>query len=357
LVLIFNHSTVNITLIIRDLLLRNEQIAIPGFGSFRIIHRPAQISKTNQLLIPPAREIVFDSQLKSGDNQLLLSIKKKHGLSESETSEALKKYILHVEEEIRSTGSVMMEGLGRIKREGSGSLNFEPITELLNPGGVFALPKIEIPVAEKREITKTVIEHKTPLPRPEVRRRRNWWTPAIAFIFLATVIFVSYFTGLITHIPGITPRKESVVVKSKDQNRIVFGNRANTPKDTTNDTTREAISRQLDERTERENALRFEDEQKKANEAVKETPAIKTTLPAGPYQIISGSFTITENAERHIRSLRKKGINAELLPRSGKYYMVTLGSYPTLSEAQKALDLLKGQLDQDLWVMKIVTRD
>jgi septal ring-binding cell division protein DamX len=46
-----------------------------------------------------------------------------------------------------------------------------------------------------------------------------------------------------------------------------------------------------------------------------------------------------------------------MLPRSGRYYMVTLGSYPTLSEAQKALELLKGQLNQDLWVMKIGTRD
>jgi hypothetical protein len=281
--------------------------------------------------------------LKSGDNQLLLSIKKKHGLSETKTSEALKKYILHIEEEIRSTGSVMMEGLGKIHRNSSGSLTFEPITELLNPGGVFALPKIEIPVAEHN---KTIL-------LPEVRRRRNWWIPVVAVLLLAMIISVSYYTGLITYFPGTSPKKETVVVKSKNQNRIVFGNKANTQKDTTKDTLREAISRQLDQRTERENALRFEDEHKKVNEADKESPQIKPTAPAGPYQIISGSFTKTENAERQILSLRKKGINAELLPRSGKYYMVTLGSYPSRSEAESALEILKGQLDQDLWVMKI----
>lgn len=171
------------------------------------------------------------------------------------------------------------------------------------------------------------------------------------------IVSIGYFTGLITHIPGITLKKEAVVVKSKDQNRIVFGNRTNAQKDTTEDTTREAISRQLDQRAERENALRFENEHKKPDIPVKETPAIKPTVPAGPYQIISGSFTLTENAERHILSLRKKGINAELLPRSGKYYMVTLGSYATRSDALAALELLKEQLDQDLWVMKIGTRD
>ncbi len=144
----------NISLIIRDLLLRNEQLVIPGFGSFKIIHRPAQISRTSQVLLPPAKEIVFDSQLKSGDNQLLLSIKKKYGLSEAETGEALKKYILQVEEDISSRGLVLMEGLGRIKREANGSLSFEPISELLNPGGVFALPKIDIPVHREKRCYK-----------------------------------------------------------------------------------------------------------------------------------------------------------------------------------------------------------
>ncbi len=76
---------------------------------------------------------------------------------------------------------------------------------------------------------------------------------------------------------------------------------------------------------------------------IQNVPEIKPTVPAGPYQIISGSFTLTENAERQIRPFRKKGIHAEMLPRSGKYYMVTLGSYPTASEAPAALELLKGQ--------------
>jgi nucleoid DNA-binding protein len=143
---------VNISLIIRDLLLRSEQLVIPGLGTFKIIHRPAQISKTTQVVLPPAREIVFDSQSRSGDTQLLLAIKRKHSLSETETSEALKKYVYSLEEEIRTIGSAMLEGLGKITRANSGSFTFEPIPGLLNPGGIFALPNIDIPVTEKKEI-------------------------------------------------------------------------------------------------------------------------------------------------------------------------------------------------------------
>lgn len=338
-------------------MLRNGQLVIPGFGTFKIIHRPAQISKTTQVLLPPAREIIFDGQLRTGDNLLLLAIKKKHGLSETDTSEALKKYIHQLEEDIRSIGFVVLEGLGKLTGEKPGSLVFEPLPELLNPGGVFALPQIDIPVTGNKERTVAYPEPKKSLPFPEVRRRRRLWIPAIAAIALVILVSIGYFTGLITHIPGITLKKEAVVVKSTDKNRIVFGSKANAPRDTTKDTTREAISRQLDQRAERENALRFENEQKKPDVPVKQTPSIKPTVPAGSYQIISGSFTLTQNAERHILSLRKKGINAEMLPRSGKYYMVTLGSYPNRSEALAALELLKDKLDQDLWVMKIGTRD
>ncbi len=53
----------------------------------------------------------------------------------------------------------------------------------------------------------------------------------------------------------------------------------------------------------------------------------------------------------------KKELMRNCCPARGKYYMVTLGSYRTRSEAQAALELLKEQLDQDLWVMKIGTRD
>jgi nucleoid DNA-binding protein len=344
---------VNISLIIRDLLLRNEHLVIPGFGTFKIIHRPAQISRTTQVLLPPAREIVFDSQLRSGENQLLLFIKKKHSLSEAEAGETLKNYIRHLEDELRTAGSVLLEGLGKITRQDSGSHTFEPIPDLLNPGGVFALPHIDIPVTDKKERHGTIPDLKKSLPLPEVRRRRKWWIPAIAVIILVMLVSVGYFTGLITHIPGITIKKEAVVVPDRDQNRIVFGNRTNARKDTTKDTTREAISRQLDQRAKREQALSYKNEPKKPDVPVQEKTVIKPTVPAGPYQIISGSFTLIKNAERHILSLRKKGINAEMLPRSGKYYMVTLGSYPTRSEALEALELLNEKLDQELWIMKI----
>jgi cell division protein FtsN len=85
-------------------------------------------------------------------------------------------------------------------------------------------------------------------------------------------------------------------------------------------------------------------------------PKIQKPAHAGPYHIISGSFLVLENAEKQQTTLRAKGLNAELLPRRGKYYMVSLGSYATQEEAATTVEKLRLQLHQDFWVMKISKR-
>jgi nucleoid DNA-binding protein len=342
---------VNIASIIRDLLLRNEQLVIPGFGTFKIRHRPAQISKTTQLLIPPSKELLFDSHLTTGDNQLLLAIKKKQGLSESETSESLNKFIYQLEDEIRSKGSVLIEGLGKLSRDGTGSLRFEPVDDLLNLGGVFALPKLEIPVSEIKAAPKITEPVRTVLPAPVIRRHRKWWIPAAAIVLLAAAGSLAYVAGIFDTIPGLKQTQKTAAVKNNNPKRIVFGNRETVKRDTT----REAVSAQLDQRTARENALRYEEnKQKRASDSVLKYPTmVEPATATGPYQIISGSFTIVQNAERQRAQLQKKGVHAELLPHRGKYYMVSLGAYPTTEMAEAALKEFREKLDQDLWVMKI----
>ena len=162
-----------IALIIRDVLLHNEQLVIPGFGTFRIIHKPARISKTTQVLLPPSKEIVFDNQQKQGDNLLFLSIKKKLGLTESESGEELKKFLHQIEEDIRSGNSAILEGLGKLILDKTGNLKFEPLDDLLNLTGVFALPQLEIKLPGKAESEKP---SPAPVERPSIplTRKKRW---------------------------------------------------------------------------------------------------------------------------------------------------------------------------------------
>ncbi|RPI46931.1 MAG: SPOR domain-containing protein [Bacteroidetes bacterium] len=80
---------------------------------------------------------------------------------------------------------------------------------------------------------------------------------------------------------------------------------------------------------------------------------VPLSAAAGQYHIISGSFTVPGNAEKQVSQLRNKGLNPELLPKRGKYTMVSLGSYAAKNEAVSAMNQLRARLEQDLWVMKI----
>jgi nucleoid DNA-binding protein len=342
---------VNIAVIIRDLLLRNEQVVIPGFGTFRVIRRPAEISKNTQLLLPPSKAVVFDNQQKIGDNQLLLSVRKKLGLSESETGEALKKYLHSLEQEIRKSGSVMIEGLGQLSKDKSGKLKFEPLDKLMNLTGLFALPKLEIPVPGTMQKDKPAPSGSGTTSMPVPRKRKRWWIAAAVLVLMASLVSLAYFTGVFSGEAGVAASGKKAAHEKNYPKRIIFGNH----EPAKSDSTREAISRQLEERTSRENALRFEENRQKqaADSALRATASLQKVEKAGPYYIISGSFLESRNAEKQQSLLTDKGLHPELLPHTGKYYMVSLGSFATREEAKTASEQLRKNLGLDLWVMKI----
>jgi cell division protein FtsN len=70
------------------------------------------------------------------------------------------------------------------------------------------------------------------------------------------------------------------------------------------------------------------------------------------YHIIAGAFLVPNNAERQKKEMEKRGLQAEVLPKRGDYFMVSLGSYDTQQEATKAMNELSKSLDKQLWIMK-----
>ena len=344
----------NLSFLIRDLLLRHEQIVVPGFGSFRIVMRPAQISRATQVLLPPAREIVFDHQQRIGDTRLVLAIRRKGDLTEPEAAETLRKYVAHLEAELHEKRSTELEGLGQLSVDKSGHFTFKPVDDLVEFTGIFALPKLELatpPVAEPASPP-------SPKPRPEKApepeagrsRMRRWW-PVVVIGLLAATGITAYLSGIFQGY-----RKEvaaTELLDSTDTGRIVFGARPE------HDSLTEAISRKLDEETSREGLLPEAKTDTQARpEPLPVTPPepvdVSTPPPtAGPFHIITGAFSIPENAEKQAADLQSQGFHPTLLPKRGKFYMVSLGTYATQSEAASALQEFRQKLDIDLWVKKI----
>jgi len=343
---------VNLSPVIRELLLHKEKLVIPEFGIFSVIHHPAEISNKTNLLIPPSKEIVFDPAVKSGDDSLAELIMKKYNLTRDEAQEAIGDFIRSTESQVTSAGSALIEGLGNLTRDDAGDMIFKPLAELINLTGAFGLPTINIPLPR-------VVQTSSPS-----KKTKRWWIPAAVLVAAACLFLVLRFTSLLDSFTGGKVLESIIAEKKGKPDRIVFGNRVTGDSDTALD----AVSRQIDERTAREKALLYE-EGKENPEVVKPAPEVKIpavtvpetkttveeklTMGVGPYHIIAGSFQVEENARKQKIRLENKGLSPVLLPPQGKYYMVSLGAFNTREEAGVVLKQLRENLEQEFWVMKI----
>jgi hypothetical protein len=348
---------VNITPIIRELLLRNQKAVIPGFGAFTIFQRPAQLNKLTHILTPPSNEIRFDSSQQTDDGQLSGYLVQKNKQNMGMAIETIGQFLKIAEDQFSTKGFIPLESMGVLTREKSGDITFKPDEELLKRANFLELPKLNIPVAPQvspASVSETHGKHQV----AGAKKKRRWWIPAASIALLIGLLTVAYFTGIVD---SFLAGDKITIVGSKtkaDSGKLVFGNRGTSgSKQNETDTLKEKISRELDERTARENALLYKEGEseptEKAKQAISEPvqPALNTANKA--YYIIAGAFLVPNNAGRQKLQLERKGFSPVLLPKRGNYYMVSLGSYDSHEQAVIAMRQLRRKLEQELWVMKM----
>ena len=362
----------NIIPIIRDLLLRNQKAVIPGFGTLVISQRPAQLNRITRELAPPTRELSFKQTNQTDDKQLILYVGRKTRQKPEAVNEAVSAFIKTAGEQLAGNGSFILEGLGKLVQTGSEGFTFEADEELLKQINLFDLPKLNVqPVQQESRVEPKPAPKPVPQPAPVTekasqviykKKKSRWWIPAALVGLVLGLASYAYLAGFYDRF--LTGRKAEVIISENNQQdeRLVFGSRTNADSIAdADDSLKTMISRQIDERTERERALGYEES--KAENQVPVTPEPKQVntpeqvIPVSssldkPFHVIAGSFTILENAERQMARLQKKGLSSAMLPKRGKYYMVSLGSYNTGEQAKAAKQQFKEQLDQELWVME-----
>jgi hypothetical protein len=345
---------VDITPYIRELLLRNQKVTLPGFGSLCIRHRPAELSKQNHLLLPPSNEVVFDPKLLSDDDLLAGYLVKVCKMRKPEAEETIRHFVESLHEEVAmATGPSVLAGIGSFTREKSGYTRFKPVDELLKQISLFELPKLEVknirsiapPPEETVKVVKTYDRSKP--------KKKRWWIAAAFLILIAGAAVYFYYSGIYRYAPEWIRFGNRNAKSGESADLLVFGTRNNNE----TDTLQERISREIDEKTNRENALAYQGKQEEPADEGTITSIEKKDEFTGtfnkPYHIIAGSFLVPNNAELKKEQLEKMGFFPLVLPPRGDYYMVSMGSYQTSEEAMTVIQQLKSKLKQDLWVMKI----
>lgn len=369
----------NIIPVIRDLLLRNKIAVIPGLGSFVMAQKPAQMNKVTRVITPPSVTVKFDRNKQADDGQLTGYLTRKLTVDKEAAVKAIEDFRTDIEEKLNQDEKIILEGLGTLSKKPSGDIAFSPEEELLKRISLFEMPKIEVPQSTREPIVPPVSSPPLPvIPRPSVekpsvekpspvrpspenvviahRRSRLWVIPVILLFMLVGMLSVVYFTGnmdlLISDIKSFFSG-----AKEDTTQQIVFGTDNGSEQHET-DTLSDRISKVLDEQVNRGKALSYEEATSSNTKVENQSPAVdvqnvpQTTTYAKPYHVISGSFTVLANAEKQRSALKAKGLDAEILPKKGKFYMVSLGSFDSPEQASAARQSLQQKAPGELWVMK-----
>ena len=157
----------NLSLHIEYLLLRHDCVIVPGIGAFINIYQAPSFDTATGRILPPSREIRFNSALRSDDGMLANSIARKLGIPYREGSEILAKIVDELGHTLLKEQEATIGRLGIIRRETEGNIRFYPFKSAERcciDSGLVSVPFVSTsPHASIDDTQKTINSSNPPL--------------------------------------------------------------------------------------------------------------------------------------------------------------------------------------------------
>ncbi len=316
----------NLAPYIKELVLLNECIILPGFGGFETQYAPAKFDSDTQQMLPPDKIVYFKSDYKVGGEILERHLQKVLYINELEAKELLTNYVEEIKSALAEEKYFLVDEVGEFSVNEKGILNFSAIQNENYLAESFGLDSIDIEANEfesrSEEIRKKVLK---------IRPRSNTLTFVIVgilvvVVLLAITVFISSKFDLYLFNMGTT---------EKTNDLIVIGGNSN------NDSTYTQIAQTIDEITDLKNALRFSEE----------TTIVKKE-PSTFYILVAGSFKGFNNAQEVQKKLTDEGFSADIVE-AGGYFRVSIGQFTNKPEALRELTRIRTQIDRSVWLLTV----
>lgn len=294
-------QNVTINQYIKELLILNDCVIIPGFGGFVANYKPA--SYENDQFFPPAKEIAFNNKLVSNDGLLINYISLAEGINYLEAKQKLDAFVDEATLNLERNRNVYFDGIGYLHFDSRENLRFEPqLTQnlLVESYGLqnFSYEKLyqrQMPgPAMKVEFRETV---------PVIFQKRKLRKVLVAVPLLIAMAMI--------------PLKNNKEYLSKSDMGLWELMTQSIP----------AVPEQTIEKT---TAGFTENKVEKVDVAFN-------------YYIIGGSFKSAENAQKYLSQLSEQGYNGKDLGIFKGLHRIAIKGFSTKEDAQKELNILLNQ--------------
>jgi hypothetical protein len=111
--------------VIRKLLFREEGLIIPGLGGFISQYRPAEIHAESGTFVPPAKEVVFNPEVRQDDGMLAGHVARMTGISTEDALAGIGKFVDELLKRLHKGDRVFLEGIGFFYLDAQGNAKFQ----------------------------------------------------------------------------------------------------------------------------------------------------------------------------------------------------------------------------------------
>jgi len=344
---------------ISELLYNHECVIVPGLGGFLTSYLPARIIQESNRFYPPSCKVAFNAGLSANDGILADHIAKSTGISYRESLEDIRKWVDRSYKLLHSGEKLQLDGIGYLRLNSEGNLQFEPELKENFLGNSFGLPSFyaKAVAREEEETMDRVIPRVQGWPSkmkyllPETLKWAAVLAPFIAFTLWGTFNsgkisnYVQSYSGMFSWVrttPGktATVKADTYVIPTA----IPENSKIQSPSTIINNTAGTYIPSSISYSAIRAKGL--------LNAETKAVHSETANTNADEYYIIGGAFREHTNALKMIEELKTKGYPAALIDTTSHgMYVVSIKGFAIRSKAVQELSSIKSAGYSGAWIM------
>lgn len=190
--------------IVNDLVMDNDEVTLPGLGTFVSELMPSTFSDKGYTINPPYRRLSFRQRWNDEDSLLADFYSRTNGIGKEQAEKIVGEFLSGLKDTLQSKKMVLLPGLGRLRATKENTFFFIADEDLeIYPYG-FGLEPVSLKTHEETpgEVSAAVRELKDIV---EERERRPWLKVVIA-VAGAAIVILGVFAALGRLAPGFVDK-------------------------------------------------------------------------------------------------------------------------------------------------------
>jgi nucleoid DNA-binding protein len=319
----------DISVLIRELLLKHDCVIIPGFGAFIGNYFPARVDRKEGLFEPPARKITFNRHLTGNDGLLIGHVSSVTGAGYGEARDIVNDWSAELRTRIMSGNPVTLDHLGTFSLNYERAMVFEPdltVNYLLSSYGLSAYHRKPV---SSFDVRKLAIER---------RHDHAVSQPSMRTLLTRAAVIIPVLVAL-----ALVPFNDRIFRSNIEESNLNPLARAEL------EFNREQIDADRSAAAVEVPVMETAPDTSMNRAPVKRPTAV--VVEDYRFLVIIGSFKGEDNALTMVEKLRRLGYDPEVAGGPDGFLRVSAQAFPTLDDAKVVLDKLKKDFP-GAWVFK-----